>query len=106
MSVRKIKRKKEVEKFIGHFAGAEDVFLNGCCYWFAYVLLTRFNGTMMYDQKENHFGSYIGGYVYDITGDVTSKYDWMTWNSFSDDSERKRIVRDCIFLVEDDINED
>lgn len=47
--------KETVLGFIKHFKGSEDVFLYGCCYWFAFILQERFGGTMMYEPIENHF---------------------------------------------------
>lgn len=99
-------------KFIDRFTGGGkntgviEAFTSGCCYWFAHILAERFydpdawrdNTEIMYDQIANHFGCRIDGVVYDITGDVTSKYDWETWISVvqSDDLHTERIIRDCI----------
>jgi hypothetical protein len=52
----------------------------------------------MYDEAANHFGTRIKGKVYDITGDVTTKYKWVPWESITDSSLRARIVRDCIMF--------
>ena len=41
--------------FISHFKDAQDTFLYGCCYWFAFILNERFGGTTMYLPVENHF---------------------------------------------------
>lgn len=93
-----------VDKFIGRFTEhekTEDTFQFGCCYWFAYILFRRFlkdGAKIMYDEVINHFGTQIGGRVYDITGDVTEKYDWRPWDFMSDDLLRKRITRDCIMF--------
>ena len=53
---------------------------------------------MMYEQIENHFVTEIGGRMYDITGDVTEKYDVEPWEELDDSSLKKRIVRDCIMF--------
>ena len=50
---------------------------------------------VMYASIDNHFGTMICGRVYDITGDVTDKYEWKPWLEFSDEIERQRIIRDC-----------
>ena len=84
-----------------------DCFQNGCCYWFAYILLKRFEDSYLpqskiyYDEIANHFGYYDqeANCVYDITGDVTNKYNWEL--SFEEVINKdllhaKRIVRDCI----------
>lgn len=90
----------KVNEFISRFNASPDVrkvFLNGCCYWFAYILMARFPGAeLMYDQIENHFGARIGTYVYDITGDVTFLYDWESWGNIDDPPLKERIRRDCI----------
>lgn len=83
----------DVSKFISHFKGAEGVFLNGCCYWFAYILKKRFSGSdymvdIFHDPVEGHF---VARFVYDtypdkinpdaevrffdIRGDVTDLYN-------------------------------
>lgn len=93
--------KETVLGFIKHFKGSEDVFLYGCCYWFAFILQERFGGTMMYEPTENHFVQEIGGRLYDASGDVTEKYTseyLMFWSDMEqyDHLLYKRIVRDCI----------
>lgn len=79
-----------------------DVFSNGCCYWFAKILYDRFSMThgaiIVYDEVANHFGTKIEGRVYDITGDVTSKYEWKSWAELDDNLLRSRIIRDCIMF--------
>lgn len=52
----------------------------------------------MYDQIENHFVAEIEGRLYDITGDVTDKYDVIAWDDLDDDLLRARIIRDCIMF--------
>lgn len=95
---------KDVENFLKRFhlsENVDEVFTCGCCYWFAAVLFGRFirdGATIMYDEVANHFGTRIQGKVYDITGDVTNKYKWVSWESITDSSLRARIVRDCIMF--------
>lgn len=98
----------KVIKFINRFTqngqnnGTIETFTCGCCYWFAKILFSRFmhecEVEMMYDQIENHFGCLIDGVVYDITGDVTAKYDWQTFSSVFETDELlgSRLIRDCI----------
>lgn len=80
---------KDVVKFISHFKGAEDTFLNGCCYWFAWILRERFHERgfwvdIFYDPIEGHF---VARFItdcdditqseirlFDIRGDVTDLY--------------------------------
>lgn len=87
--------------FISHFKDAQDTFLYGCCYWFAFILNERFGGTTMYLPVENHFVQAIGKRLYDVSGDVTAQYLYsqiMPWNSVShyDSSLYRRLVRDCV----------
>lgn len=94
-----------VMKFIGHFHDCgkdlDTVFLNGCCFWFAEILCARFpSAEMMYDPIRNHFAAKIGGKVFDISGDITEKSgDMIPWSEFDDESERRRIVRDCVVFA-------
>lgn len=91
-----------IEHFLARFHLADDVdtvFTNGCCYWFAVILHCRFpDSTLMYDQVENHFVTQIQGRLYDITGDVTEKYQVKPWDALDDELLKKRIVRDCILF--------
>lgn len=95
----------DVTQFLKRFHFSEDitdVFSNGCCYWFAKILYDRFamshGATIMYDEVENHFGTKVDGRVYDITGDVTFKYEWKPWSDVDDELLRARIIRDCIMF--------
>lgn len=72
-------------------------FTQGCCYWFAYILHCRFsNSIIMYDPVINHFVVKIEDRLYDITGDVTGEYNVVRWSTYPDESEKRRIIRDCI----------
>ncbi len=68
----------KVIQFIGHFNGSEDVFLHGCCYWFAEILEQRFfvesKAAIKYEPVEGHFVTEIDGKLYDVRGDVTEMY--------------------------------
>jgi hypothetical protein len=93
--------KKEIMNFIKRFQTKEtvEVFTCGCCYWFAFILNHRFeNSVIMYDTVINHYGTLIDGAVYDITGDVSDKYNWKIWDEVKtiDELWYKRLVRDCI----------
>lgn len=66
----------------------------GCCYWFAYILHSRFsNSVIMYDPVINHFVVEIENRLYDITGDVTGEYNVVRWSTYLD---KRTIIRDCI----------
>lgn len=103
---------EKILSFIAHFqgkTGAEiiiDRFTSGCCYWFAFILCSRFpNARMMYDPVVNHFMAEIDGRLYDITGDVTGKYNVIPWDQydsiFQDSSEKERIKQYCIDFTKD-----
>ena len=93
---------EEVANFLKRFHAfdnIDDVFTLGCCYWFAHILYFRFpHSRIMYDQVVNHFGTEIDGRIYDITGDVTDKYDMIPWSRMHiiDPILADRIERDCI----------
>lgn len=95
----------QIMSFITRFANAQDCLLNGCCYWFAYILKERFaedaDCTIMYNVLENHFATQIGAELYDVTGMVTSDH-YIPWEKMPDydASECKRIIRDCILLLD------
>mgnify|MGYP000181991176 CR=1 FL=1 len=91
----------DILDFISNFKDAQDTFLYGCCYWFAFILNERFGGTTMYLPVENHFVQAIGKRLYDVSGDVTVDYMYayiIPWANMEhyDSSLHRRIVRDCI----------
>jgi hypothetical protein len=95
---------KDITQFLKRFHTSrtvDEVFTQGCCYWFAQIMLARFQSKdpiLMYAPVDNHFGVKIDSKVWDITGDCTDKYEWIKWSDFDDDLERKRIVRDCVMF--------
>lgn len=94
----------EIENFIRRFRsnGTIETFTSGCCYWFAYILCGRFiNSKIMYDIVANHFVAEINNRLFDITGDVTGKYNVISWDSYDDDLHKKRIIRCCVDFTED-----
>lgn len=81
----------------GKFEQVAVAFTQGCCYWFTYILCSRFpNAIMMYDPVMNHFVTQIDDGLYDITGEVTEQYKVVRWDTYPDELEKKRIIRDCI----------
>ena len=80
-----------------------DIFLNGCCFWFAKILELRFaeecDTDILYDYLGSHFACKLDDRVYDITGDITDQpREWHQWADAEeyDSTRRKRIVRQCI----------
>lgn len=112
MSVQRVKRDEapDVLMFIGRFSTdgqgtrweVVEAFCFGCCWWFAYILKTRFEGEypceIVVDYTANHFACRINGNVYDITGDVTDKYKWERWDDCADELLKERITADCIMF--------
>lgn len=94
----------EITSFLRRFhlgdQRVDTVFTCGCCYWFADILCRRFpnNSRLMYDQVINHFVAEIDGRLYDITGDVTDKYNVEPWDEMEDELHKSRIIRDCIMF--------
>lgn len=84
----------------GRYHEVIDSFSCGCCYWFAYILKSRFYSLfpeIVYDPVANHFGTMIRGRVYDITGDATERYSWFGWDKLTEeDCAKERILRDCV----------
>lgn len=100
-------------RFIARFKGSEDVFLNGCCFWFAHILEARFMAscmtTIMYEPVEGHFMARIDNRYYDIRGDVSEMYRGkpmydMHDLAVDDSSMYRHLMRDCRDFeeVEDD----
>ena len=97
MSTRPFPQHDEVISFIRHFAGAEKVFLEGCCYWFAYILCSRFGGSeIWYDCVDNHFVARIDDRYYDVTGEVHGQF--VSWSEYaaSDPVHANRIIQACV----------
>jgi hypothetical protein len=114
---------KDVVDFISHFKGSEDVFLHGCCYWFAYILQKRFHEhgylvDIFYDPIEGHFISrFIRDFDYsapdpdeevrffDIRGDVTGLYkeedlDNLWLMSLNEERRWAKLMCDCRDFIE------
>ena len=96
----------KIEEFIDDFKAMHpqeitDLFANGYCYWFAFILKERFKGTIFYEPIVNHFYCQIDGNFYDINGrmyfakNANHVYPWEEYKHI-DYLETKRIIRDCI----------
>lgn len=94
----------EVQLFIDVFkepCSIDDIFGGRGSYWFAAILFGRFirqGAEIMYSRSDKHFGTRIGGKIYDITGDVTRKYKWEAWSCIDDEKLRKDVTREFIML--------
>lgn len=95
--------RRDVLDFIRNFSGARKTFTSGCCYWFAYILCTRFpEGETVLSVVENHFLARISGRLYDVTGDVTAAYGkslLVPWDRMPeyDELQYRRLLRDCVY---------
>ena len=110
-------RHNEILSFISHFAGSEDTFLYGCCYWFAFILRSRFGLDIVYEPVEGHFlaraflpSEIRDGVVsysecfFDIRGDVTAMYSGKetykeSWLKKNEPNWYARIMNDCRYFI-------
>jgi hypothetical protein len=89
---------REVLEFIKQFSPAKGLFLNGMCYWFAFILRNRFpDSEIWYEPIMNHFVCRIGGVFYDAAGGVAGE-NFQKWDDFkeADALHAERIIRYCI----------
>ena len=91
---------RRLKKFIDHFHNISkmddltEVFTCGCCYWFAFVLCSRFKEVkMMYDPVINHFVKEKDNGLCDIAGDVAGRCNVVPWDEYEDDLEKARIIK-------------
>ena len=92
----------KIEEFISLF-GKDERYINGLCYWFAYILKGRFpNGSIWYDPVMNHFYYVINDAAYDVRGRVILPSTSIKWDEYQayDASHYQRVVKYCI-LKED-----
>lgn len=99
---------ENILKFIKEFSNfGEQVvkcFTCGNCYYFAVILMDRYKAEylneaeIVYDDIAGHFAARLGNKIYDITGDVTDKANWIPWNQLwkEDPVHAARIVLGCI----------
>ena len=103
-----MENRSQILKFIEDFkqydkdGTLEKTFLNGYCYWFAYMLDGRFlNARIQYEPIEGHFVTEIDGRYYDIRGDVTDIYkESKVWYSEDYCFEFDSIVNGCIMKTD------
>ena len=85
----------------------EDTFLNGQCYWFAYILVSRFGGTIWFNPTIPHFCAKIDRHLYDITGLKENGEYWYEWETYKKimtqeckSLQLKDIIQSCILKVQ------
>lgn len=98
----------DVLMFIGRFSHDHKkprkevyrAFLEGGCWWFAYILKTRFEREypceIVIDYVAGHFACRINGTEYDITGECGDSYTWERWDDCADELQKERITQYCI----------
>lgn len=93
-----MKRISEVAKFILGFKSAEDLFMNGYCYWFAVILHERFGGEIYYLPIQNHFVTRIADRYWDASGLARIDENPISWGIYqsADPLNTAHIIRDCI----------
>jgi len=91
---------KEILEFINRRFGKTNAnWLNGNCYWFAYILCSRFPELEMY--YEPIFGHFVAGdgkTYYDWTGIFESDYSIVKFSDIQKEDPLwyNRIIRDCM----------
>lgn len=105
MKVKQLPTYAGVERFIRDFKCFDSgevtrTFTNGYCYWFAFILHTRFpDSQIMYYAVGNHFACKIRDRIFDITGDITDKHQFFEpWDEYKklDPLETSRIIKYCV----------
>ena len=82
----------------------ESAFMNGNCYWFAFILQNVFNGEICYLAIEGHFICKIEDEYYDINGCIDDSYGYRfdavyKWKEYCEIEplNSARIIRDSIY---------
>ena len=95
-----------IEQWRRH-SGAVEMFTHGMCYWFAHILIERFDNDadyrykleLFYNPLENHFRAKINDMYYDIEGchgpDANGYIWWMDYRD-TDCVHAQRIMHDCM----------
>lgn len=88
----------QIEEFITLF-NHDDKYMDGLCYWFAYILKGRFpDGEIWYDQVLCHFYFVIDNNAYDVRGHVILPSTAIKWSEYKewDELDYQRVVSACI----------
>lgn len=89
---------QSIKDFIALFDNDEK-YINGLCYWFAYILKGRFpEGEIWYDQIMNHFYFVVNDSAFDVRGQVILPSTAMKWSEYEayDTLDYQRVVKYCI----------
>ena len=76
----------------------ENTFSYGYCYWFAFILMNRFNGELYYLPIENHFITKINNSFYDIKGLQSAPSTSYKWEDYKlmEPLDASRVEKYCI----------
>ena len=83
----------------------ENHFTNGYCYHFACIMENLFEGSIVYNDVDNHFAFMVGDFdgdftIYDITGKI-DKADgcWEKWELYQvkEPIASERIIEQCCY---------
>lgn len=89
----------EILEFIKRRFPTDCKWLDGNCYYFAQILLSRFpEGNIYYDVINGHFVFLYESKFYDWTGQCKPDGYLVEWDSFDkyDMAQKERIVKDCV----------
>ena len=89
----------EVLEFIKRRFPIDCNWLNGNCFYFSIILLSRFpQGSIWYDVVQGHFIFLYNGDYYDWNGKVSPQGYLVKWDEFEkyDALQKQVIVRDCV----------
>ena len=96
--------KAEILKFIAQFADIKDSFLYGKCYWFAEILMLRFEGGVpYYNQVDNHWVVKFGDTLYDASGEIEDTAGYEPWADVQvqEPALTKRLLKNCACFYDD-----
>ena len=95
----------DIISFISQFKSMKYNFLNGKCFWFAFILKNLFDGEIWYSQIDNHFVCKIDKYFYDINGQIDfNEYENLQYfKKYIENNplDSIRLYRDCIAYITD-----
>ena len=89
----------EIIEFIKRRFPTDCNWLDGNCFYFSVILLSRFpEGLIYYDVIYGHFVFKYEDHYYDWNGKIEPKGYLVEWNKFDeyDILQKKIIIRDCI----------
>ena len=89
----------EVLNFIKRRFTIDANWLDKNCYYFSFILFSRFpSGSIYYDVIAGHFVFKYGDCYYDWTGIIEPEGILVEWDKFDeyDSIQREIIIRDCI----------